>query len=174
MGFLGVAGTVLDLVDLVSKLTGGGTGRASTLRTCLAHHGEMLEQLLAGQGEMLEGLEWVSGQVGGVSDQVGEIGELIKQIETFTGEQQAALRQRLGDMMAEQQRLAAQINANIAKVSRQVEGVWSDMNSWFATTLGNADNGRRTWRTSRRSRRGSRLCYRTCWRSCTTGWTGVR
>ncbi|MYQ48831.1 hypothetical protein GTW40_28025 [Streptomyces sp. SID4985] len=128
--FLGQIGTVLDLVDLVRSIAGGGPGM--DLEDILNNHQELLEQILKQQGDIFEGIGGINDGLQGIGGDIDQIKDLIGQIADGNDEAKMMLQ----SILAQQQKMAREINQKLVAISNQVTGLWSDMNSWFTVTLG--------------------------------------
>jgi hypothetical protein len=126
--FLGPIGDVLDLVDFIRDITGGGPGMDID---DLLDNRELLEQILKSQGDILDGIGGIGDQIGGIGEDISTIEDLLGQIEEGNEEARAQLER----ILAEQRRQTAAINKSLAAINNSIQGMWSDMNTWFAVTL---------------------------------------
>ncbi|MER5309616.1 hypothetical protein ABT034_17715 [Streptomyces sp. NPDC002773] len=122
-------GTIIDLVDLVDSIAGGGPGM--DIEDILNNHQELLDRILKQQEEISSGIGGINDNIQGIGGDIDQIKDLIGQI----GEGQDEARALLESILAEQRRMAREINRNLQIISNQVQGVWTEMNSWFALTI---------------------------------------
>ncbi|MFF0556541.1 hypothetical protein [Streptomyces sp. NPDC004266] len=127
--FLDHIGTIIDLVDLVDSIAGGGPGM--DIEDILDNHQQILDQILQEQKEIQEGIGGINDSLQGIGSDIDHIKDLIGQI----GEGQEEARELLERILAEQRQQAQQINRNLQVISNQVQGMWTEMNSWFALTI---------------------------------------
>lgn len=127
--FLGHIGTIIDLVDLVDSIAGGGPGM--DVEDILENHQELLDQILKQQEEISSGIGGINDELQGIGSDIDQIKDLIGQI----GEGQDEAREMLDRILAEQRRMAREINRNLQLISNQVQGMWTEMNGWFALTI---------------------------------------
>ncbi|MFJ4008018.1 hypothetical protein ACIPWL_31880 [Streptomyces sp. NPDC090023] len=127
--FLGQIGTIIDLVDLVDSIAGGGPGL--DVEDILNNHQEILDQLLKQQAELQEGMGGITDSLQGIGGDIDQIKDLVDQIANGNEEAQVMLQQ----ILAEQRQMAREINRNLKVISSQVQGMWTEMNSWFALTI---------------------------------------
>ncbi|MER7683479.1 hypothetical protein [Streptomyces sp. NPDC097610] len=127
--FLDHIGTIIDLVDLVDSIAGGGPGM--DIEDILNNHQELLDQILKQQQEISSGIGGINDSIEGISGDIDQIKDLIDQI----GEGQEEARKTLERILTEQRRMAQEINRNLKVIQGQVQGMWTEMNTWFALTI---------------------------------------
>ncbi|MFD3874029.1 hypothetical protein [Streptomyces sp. NPDC058623] len=127
--FLGQIGNIIDLVDLIDSIAGSGPGL--DMEDILNNHQELLDQILKQQADISNGIGGINDSLQGIGGDIDQIKDLIGQIADGNEEAQAMLQQ----ILAEQRQMAQQINRNLQVISNQVQGMWTEMNNWFALTI---------------------------------------
>ncbi|WP_435215393.1 hypothetical protein [Streptomyces sp. bgisy034] len=127
--FLDHIGTIIDLVDLVDSIAGGGPGM--DIDDILDNHQQILDQILKEQKEIQDSIGGINDNIQGIGSDVDQIKDLIDQI----GEGQEEARKLLEQILADQRQMAREINRNLQVISNQVQGMWTEMNNWFALTI---------------------------------------